>query len=306
MVGVRGKDFVSASCAAAGSGDVLVGSLLLRSIGNTLSPDAALTVAGNTVKIGDGVDYTLEGAASTEFPEAPEVEGPTLALSRQLVQAVVKHVSYGAAIDESRRVLTCVRLDKSAFVTADGFRISVLSHNLAVETPVNIPVGLFRLLPQLGPEVLLTTDDENLHFAGEDGAITCRAIPDKFPDYAKLIPTYNKAVTIDRKTLLSIVWKLTPVAAECNGILRLVHQKGIFTITTQAPEVGTASGSLETAGDTDWKIAFNAQYLSDLLSHWTCEQINVSIGTPADPGLFAAVGAENKLISVIMPMFVLW
>ena len=79
LVGERSQTFVSANCPAGGDGDLLISSLLLKRIGATLGPGAELAIVGNVVKIKDGVAYTLEGSPNTEFPEAPEVEGPTLA-----------------------------------------------------------------------------------------------------------------------------------------------------------------------------------------------------------------------------------
>ena len=55
----------------------------------------------------------------------------------------------------------------------------------------------------------------------------------------------------------------------------------------------------------DAKIAFNSQYLSDVLSVLHEGDVALEMTSPSSPGVLRPLGNDNY-VHVVMPMFVLW
>jgi DNA polymerase-3 subunit beta len=77
---------------------------------------------------------------------------------------------------------------------------------------------------------------------------------------------------------------------------------GSIMLTANAAEVGDNRNELEATVDgAPAQIAFNAKYLSDVLSAITTGQVAVELQSPSNPGVIKPVGKEDY-VHVIMPM----
>jgi len=101
-------------------------------------------------------------------------------------------------------------------------------------------------------------------------------------------------------------------ARDGSGIARIVitpgatPEAGKMTITARADEIGDNVGEIDALVDGETaKIAFNARYLSDVLSVIRQAQVSVELTTPSNPGVIRPIGVDNY-DHVVMPMFVQW
>jgi DNA polymerase-3 subunit beta len=79
-----------------------------------------------------------------------------------------------------------------------------------------------------------------------------------------------------------------------------------MNISARAEEVGDNMGEIDALIDGEAaKTAFNAKYLSDVLSVLDEKQVALETTTSSSPGVLRPVGADNY-IHVVMPMFVQW
>ena len=101
-------------------------------------------------------------------------------------------------------------------------------------------------------------------------------------------------------------------ARDGSGIVRLIITPGTeltpgkLNISARAEEIGDNVGEIDALIDGEpAKIAFNAKYLSDVLSVLHQNQVALETTTPSSPGVLRPVGVDNY-IHIIMPMFVQW
>ena len=79
---------------------------------------------------------------------------------------------------------------------------------------------------------------------------------------------------------------------------------GRLTVAATAAEVGDTVGGIDAVIEGDEaQIAFNAKYLSDVLSVLDASQVALEVTTPSSPGVVRPSG-EDGYTHVIMPMHV--
>jgi DNA polymerase-3 subunit beta len=134
-----------------------------------------------------------------------------------------------------------------------------------------------------------------------------------FPNYSQLIPqSYVTRAVVDVAEFLRAIKMASIFARDGSGIVRLVVSPGVeltpgkVNISARAEEVGDNMGEIDALIDGEAaKIAFNAKYLSDVLSVLHQKQVALETTTSSSPGVLRPVGVDNY-IHVVMPMFVQW
>ncbi len=134
-----------------------------------------------------------------------------------------------------------------------------------------------------------------------------------FPNYSQLIPqSYVTRAVVDVAEFLRAIRMASIFARDGSGIVRLVVTPGVeltpgkVNISARAEEVGDNVSEIDALIDGEAaKIAFNAKYLSDVLSVLHQKQVALETTTSSSPGVIRPVGVDNY-IHVVMPMFVQW
>src|SRR5512141_1718936 len=90
-------------------------------------------------------DANIKGIDAQEFPIIPTIgEGKRISVEPDTLREMIEQVTFAAATDESRPVLTGVSAkfekDKVAFDAADGFRLAV--RTAALSNPVDQPINV--------------------------------------------------------------------------------------------------------------------------------------------------------------------
>ncbi|MCS7206564.1 MAG: DNA polymerase III subunit beta [Dehalococcoidia bacterium] len=267
----------------------------------------------------------VRGVEASAYPPLPVVkEATTARISHKALGKAISQVAFAAATDESRPILTGIRLelegDRFTMAAADGFRLAV--HTGRLLQPVEKPVGL--VVPAKAfKEVASLLDDSDepvtLDIA-KDGAgilfrlkgveIYSQLLQGTYPNFRQLIPQASQTrVVLDCRRFLQTVKAGSAFARMGSQIVRLMVEPGPpgkVTITTGAEEEGSATGELEASVEGEGaRIAFNSRYLQDVLTAIDGEQVRIGINTPSSPGVFRPVGADDY-VHVVMPMFVQW
>jgi DNA polymerase-3 subunit beta len=128
-----------------------------------------------------------------------------------------------------------------------------------------------------------------------------------------LIPqTYGTKARIDVAEFQRAIKMASIFARDGSGIARVIVtpgatvEAGKITISARADEIGDNVGEIDALVDGEAaKIAFNARYLSDVLSVIKQAQVSLEVTTPSNPGVIRPVGVDNY-DHVVMPMFVQW
>ena len=268
------------------------------------------------------------GIDAEEFPPIPSVEeGVGVSVAPQTLRAAINQVVFAAATEDSRPVLTGVKLelenDRVTFAAADGFRLAVHSGTLA--SPVPEPISfiipartlteLNRLLvDQEGPvEFTITPQRSQAMFRLKNVELVSQLVQGTFPNYQQLIPqSYGTRTLVALQDFSRATRTAAIFARDGSGIVRIQILPGSdgaggkIVISARAEELGDNTGEIDAKVEgEEAKIAFSSKYLSDVLGVIGQEEVALETTTPSSPGVIRPVGIENY-VHVIMPMFVQW
>ena len=100
--------------------------------------------------------------------------------------------------------------------------------------------------------------------------------------------------------------RVNPKSGDFGIVKKIYDFRGGQHSSIPPEEIGDNVGEIDALVDGEpAKIAFNAKYLSDVLSVLKQSQVALEITTSSSPGVFRPVGVDNY-VHVVMPMFVQW
>ena len=278
----------------------------------------------------------ISGTDAEEFPPIPTVEkGVVAKIDPAAFRAAINQVVFAAATEESRPVLTGVKLDlekdRCTMAAADGFRLAV--HQSSLQEPIDEPVSVIlpsRTLNELGRllgdqespvEMTMTPTKGQVLFRLKGIEIVSQLIQGTFPSYSQLIPEkYQTRTVFQLQEFLRAARTSAIFARDGSGIIRLQMMPGPEGATTESqggrPGKVIISARAEAMGDNqdevdtlvegdESKIAFNSKYLLDVLSVMERGEVALETTVPSSPGVFRPIGSDNY-VHVVMPMFVQW
>ncbi len=273
-------------------------------------------------------EATIGGMDADDFPPIPAVEdGGTLEIDPKALREAITQVVFSAATDDSRPVLTGVRLavdgDTLTFAATDGFRLAV--RNLKLKTkgteaqevvvPARALAELNRLLQDQDDAVQLTFNAAKTQvlFKLKDVELVAQLIQGTFPDYSRLIPKeWASRAVVEARDFLQEAKIASIFARDGSGIVRITFSAsedgtpGQMTLSARAEEIGDNEGALDAAVEGEAsKIAFNGKYLQDVLQVLDGGRVALETTGPSQPGVIRPLDNDNY-VHVVMPMFVQW
>lgn len=271
-------------------------------------------------------DANIKGIDAQEFPIIPTIgDGKRIALEPETLREMIEQVTFAAATDESRPVLTGVvakfEKDKVTFAAADGFRLSVrhatLSAPVEQSFSVIIPAKALQEVARVSGtqedpiELAITENRSQILFKLTNIEIVSQLIDGTFPDFTRIIPESHTTRTVVKTSELQNAVKASSVfARESMNTVRLQIAPandlggGKITITATSAESGDNVGDIDATVDGDSiEIAFNARYLAEVLNVLKAAQVAIETTSASSPGVFKIVGRDD-FIHVIMPMHV--
>ena len=261
----------------------------------------------------------VKGIDAEEFPAIPAAgERPTTRVPQNVLRVALGEVTFAAATDEARPILTGVLArfegDRLTLAAADNYRIAVKTITVldpVEETSVVVPARslheLSRILSDTDEPVdLILSPSRNqilFHLEGID--LVSRLIDGQFPNYQQVLPKgFTTKAIVDRDQLLKAVRLASLIASSSANIVKIqVGKEAEIGLTVSAAaDVGDNRSEVEAAVEGDGTtIAFNARYLLDVLTNVDAEQFSVELNGPLSPGVFRPVG-DGQYVHVVMPV----
>ena len=308
----------------------------IESDGATTVPARLLTDLVNSLPPGDRVDLDLQpgdtlhlqsgrfethvkGIDADEFPAIQTAgERPTTRIAQNVLRRALSEVTFAAASDEARPILTGVLArfegDQLTLAAADNYRIAVRTIpvlDAVPETSVVIPARalneLARVLADVDDpvEVVLAGGRNQVLFHLEGVDLVSRLIDGQFPNYQQVLPqSHTTRAVLDREELLRAVRPAALIAHESANIVKLQvgGEDGAGITVSANAEVGDHVGAVEAAVEGDGTtIAFNARYLADVLTNVDADSFALELNGPLSPGVFKPIG-DDRYVHVVMPV----
>ncbi len=289
---------------------------------------------GRTMRFAQpGTRAEINGMNPEEFPERPTgEEGAVARFDPQTLRRAIRSVAMSAAVEESRPVLTGVKMeatnDRFTFATADGYRMSLYEGNLtediegANEISILIPARELRDIDRwLGgrnePVSMSLTANENFAvFSLTEVETTIKLLRGTFPAYRKLIPDNPETIaTVQREDLEAAARTINAFSTRDQNTVRIYAEResegsdrAMIRLAVINPEIGDQRIEMHARveGEEDMKIGLNARYLADVISAMESDEIAVKTTTLNAPMVISPAKGDDgfSYTHVIMPMFV--
>jgi DNA polymerase-3 subunit beta len=280
------------------------------------------------------IKFRIPGMPGEDFPPLPSAGESTFAeLDAQSLAQLIALTQYSMSTDDTRPHLSGTLFEVDAngarMVTTDGHRLSKaeVRGKMAASFTMLVPgkgiAELKRLIEDvrsdkskgaLAAEGAASPAPQkatlgvamvggNAFFRGPDVVLSVKLADEQFPPYSKVIPqSHSRRVVIARELLVDALKRISLVASDKSGGVRLVIEAGKLEIISENPDVGEGSEELD-VDFTGEKLAigFNAKYLLDALSAVPEDEVALELGGELDPGVVKPVGS-TEFVGVIMPM----
>lgn len=265
----------------------------------------------------DKFKATIPGVSKEEFPPTFSFsKDKGTSIQREDLMNAVSQVSFAAATDEGRPLLTGVKITKSdgrlVFAATDGYRLSVKRTDLVIKEDfdVLIPARALGEVTKASAEEKTTKEvyiskpaEAQLSFVVGDTEIRTRLIDGEYPNFEKIIPTkHNTRALFDKETLLRAVKSAAVFARDSANIIRLHIENQTVTVSANTPQVGEDEVDVEAKVDGEGgDMAFNSRFLLEFLSNFPEEELLFEMTGSLNPGVFKPVKDESYL-HIIMPV----
>ncbi|MCL5003900.1 MAG: DNA polymerase III subunit beta [Patescibacteria group bacterium] len=258
----------------------------------------------------------INGLNPSEFPKISVSGKPLFSLNPSVLVQELPKVSFSAATDEGRPVLTGILMEALdgtlTLVGVDGFRLS--EKKISVDkgitfkqvVPAKALLEVSRLLSsEDSMEVLLSDEENQIVFKSPSFEICSRLLEGSFPDYKKIIPqnvltTAEFSVEEMRATLRTV----SVFAKDEGSVVKMIlnPEKSEILLSASASEVGENEASLfaKITGEAA-EVSFNIHYLNDCLANIGEEDVAFRFTGPLTPGIFVPV-AKTDYLHLIMPI----
>ena len=268
----------------------------------------------------------IKGIDAADYPTVPTVDDDAgMEFSPESLRQMINQVTFAAAVDESRPILTGVAArfepTKLTLAATDGFRLSVRSMTLedgaSQALNVIIPARALAELARIAGDqsepisVHIARNRNQVLFHLQNVDLVSQLIDGNFPDYNTIIPkSSNTRVTIDTRAFLAAAKRAALFARDGANIVRLkvdpgaAGELGQISVSAVSTEYGDNVSQLDASVEGQpVEIAFNAKYLQDALGVIDTQQVSVDLGTPSSPGVFKPVGG-GEFTHIVMPMHI--
>ena len=279
-----------------------------------------LEVEGTTLSVRAGRFQThLRGIDADEFPVIPAAgERPTTRVSQKVLRKALSEVTFAAASDEARPILTGVLTrfagERLTLAAADNYRIAVKSidvlspvEDVSLVIPARSYVELMRVLADTDDpvDIMLAPARSQVIFHVDTIDLVSRLIDGQFPNYQQVVPTsHSSRAIVDRDELLKAVRLSALIAAGAANVVKLrIGEEGSAGITiAAAADVGDAEGQVEAELEGDpVTVAFNARYLTEALQNVDADRLALELNGPLSSGVFRPTD-DADYVHVIMPV----
>jgi len=310
------------SCTVEQEGSITVpGKLLLDILREMPDIDIKFTTDSNSKILIESSfgEYKLSGQPKNEFPSVPLVESDQkIQLKNDQFKRMIEKTIFACSTDNLRPALTGVFCqimeDQYRMISTDGHRLVKIINkdfkNPGFVREIIIPTKALnfvaRNLPEEGQQQIVLSENHVL-FELPNTKIYSRLIKDPYPDYERVIPMENdKEIIIDKDEFVSSVKRVSLFSNPITNQIRLSISPDALNISAQDIDFGgEAKENISCKYNSETiDMAYNANYLLDILRHLDTDKIKFMIKDADDPGLAYPIEQNNneEILMLIMPV----
>jgi len=270
-----------------------------------------------------GSNTSMAGTDASEFPDIPEVrdEEFSFEIAQNKLRDAVGRIMFAISTDETRRILTGCLMEifpqELRFVGLDGFRLALQrvqgeyqlpggKESVSAVVPGRILGEFARMLGESEEPVRVVCGKNRFMLTFDDTACYTSLLTGEYINYKQILPTsWQSEVKLRRDDFIAAIERASLMAREGkNNLLRLAITGDEMTITANA-ERGTALEKIPVSySKEEFKIAFNARYLSDVIRNVYTEEMCMRFNSSVSPCTIAPLDGD-QFTYLVLPVRVL-
>jgi DNA polymerase-3 subunit beta len=281
----------------------------------TVEENSTIEISSNSGK------YAIAYAPGEEFPKSVSLDNPssTVVPSEVLATAISKTI-FAAGNDDLRPVMSGVLMQVGAenltMVATDSHRLVRYRRNdvkceseesfIIPKKPLNL---LKNLLGYVNGNVEIRFNARNASFSFDHIRIICRLIEGRYPNYDAVIPKENPfRLVMNRQDLVSSIRRVAIFSSKSSSQVKLAIQGSELNLTAEDLDYANSANerlACQYNGE-DMEIAFNAKFISEMLSNLDSERISLNMSAPNRAGILLpdsdTPDADEDLLMLVMPV----
>ncbi len=308
-------------CTVEEPGSVTVSSQRLSMVLGEL-PNSEIIIesgASGVITLSCGKIHTkLFSMAPEEFPPIRNFDNiEPLVLPQAMLKNMFQKTSFAICTDQARYNLTGLLMElsgsKLTAVATDGRRMSLCCETENIPDGISIKVivpgkmigELERLLSNDG-EIKVYIDESQTAFSFGSTRLVTGLIEGNFPNYDVVIPKkHDKEAVINTATFTEAVRRTRTMTNDKFNSVRFIMSSGSMMLRVVTPEVGEYQEEIPIEYDGEKiEIAFNPDFLLDILRHVNSEMVCLVFKDAMSPGIvkpYTDAPVENY-VNVVMPI----
>ncbi len=297
-----------------GSGQVLVPAQTFVQVVRSAPGELVELIFGNgeRLELHSGAFNTQLSTTSPDgYPELSfgQPESEKIAASR-LAQAITR-VRYAASTEEYRAIFRGVQLEMSPSslraVASDGYRLARYDLPMQLQTrklviPARSADEIVRVFKDAQGEVAFAVGGGSLTLVGESVRMAVKLMEGEFPDYARVIPqNFVLEATLAAEALRESLKRVAVLSDRNNHRVNLLFNHGKLDIDAEGDYGrGREELSIDSSGEPQLMVAYNAQYLIDALAPIE-GAVRIKLSGPTSPSVVQAV-EDAGYLAVVVPL----
>ncbi|PSQ96707.1 MAG: DNA polymerase III subunit beta [Bacteroidetes bacterium SW_9_63_38] len=262
--------------------------------------------------------YKMVGHDGEDYPELPDLEGQhEINVEGGLLGQAIDKTAFAVSQDALRPAMMGVYFQMSAddtrVVATDGHRLVRLDlPDLQADEDVDfiVPEEATKHVGRIVEDDEVCTirvDEGHVAFDFKNARVLARLIDETYPNYEAVIPDENdRTLTVNREDMLNAVKRVGLYSSSMTNQIRLDITGD--TVTISAEDVERSSEAEETIrcdyDSEDMEIGFNSEYLTEVLSNATSDEVEFKLSSPNRAGIVLPQEQEEgeDILMLIMPV----
>lgn len=264
--------------------------------------------------------YNFPIQPADEFPKVQPIAAgaTTITIDADILAENINRSLFATAQDELRPVMNGLYFDLSAdslaIVASDGHKLvrnkifTIKSDTPSAFILPKKPANLLKnVLTKDGGDVVIRYDQRSAEISYAEGYLSCRLIEGRYPNYNSVIPETNpNQITIDRRSLIGAIRRVSPFASESSQLIRFHIENGQLTLNAEDIDFSTSAKEsviCDYAGSA-MSIGFKGASMLEILNNLEGDDITIQLADPSRAGVIVpGKQPENEdVLMLIMPM----
>ena len=244
------------------------------------------------------------------FPMCKEENGASM-LSNQMI-SMIEQTSFAASISEDKPILTGLLMEiagnEARLVALDGYRLAMRKETIQngpelaeMVVPARSMRDVARIIPEDESKVQIYFGDNMVRIICDEIEVVTRVLQGEYVKYKNIMPKeFATRVIVSKTELLSSLERASILARQSKANVVQMHIEGEVMTITSVSDVGQAKEEIDMAlTGKNLDIAFNVQYLLDVLREIEDDEIVLDLNTGISPCIIHPVSGESFLYMVL-------